>query len=167
VSTGDASYASALEGKVSGKGRRFLIVASRFNSHVTEPLLESAIACLDEHGAARASIEVVRVPGAWEIPQAIAWRLDRVAQPGVSAVIAIGCLIRGETYHFEAIADEVARGLGAVARSSGTPVIFGVLTTENETQALERADPARGNKGREAALAALEMAALYAGRLVT
>jgi 6,7-dimethyl-8-ribityllumazine synthase len=161
VSTGDASYASALEGKVSGKGRRFAIVVSRFNSQVTEPLLESAVACLVEHGTARAAIEVVRVPGAWEIPQALARRLDQVAKREISAAIALGCLIRGETAHFDVIAAEVARALSDTARASGKPVIFGVLTTENEAQALERADPARGNKGREAALAALEMAALY------
>jgi 6,7-dimethyl-8-ribityllumazine synthase len=158
VSTGDASYASALEGRFSGVGRRFAIVVSRFNAHVTEPLLENAIAGLVEHGAARESIDVFQVPGAWEIPQVVGWVTHR---PRHSAVIALGCLIRGETAHFEVIADEVARGLGEAARKSGMPVIFGVLTTENEAQAIERADPARGNKGREAALAALEMAELY------
>ena len=86
----------------------------------------------------------------------------RARQPGTDAVIALGCLIRGETAHFDVITDEVGRGLGAAARDTGKPVIFGVLTTENEAQALERADPERGNKGREAALAALEMAALHA-----
>jgi 6,7-dimethyl-8-ribityllumazine synthase len=159
VSTGDASYGSALEGKVSGVGGRFAIVVSRFNAQVTEPLLENAIACLVEHGAARESIEVFRVPGAWEIPQMVGW-LGR--RPRHTAVLALGCLIRGETAHFDVIAAEVARGLAEVARGSGVPVIFGVLTTETEAQALERADPARGNKGREAALAALEMGELYA-----
>jgi len=158
VSTGDASYASTLEGKVSGVGHRFAVVVSRFNAHVTEPLLESAIACLVEHGAARESIDVFRVPGAWEIPQVVGWV---TLPPRHTAVIALGCLIRGETAHFEVIAAEVARGLAEAARESGVPVIFGVLTTENEAQAAERADPARGDKGREAALAALEMAELY------
>ena len=158
MSTGDASYADALQGKVSGVGRRFVLVVSRFNAQVTEPLLESALACLVEHGTPRDSIEVVRVPGAWEVPQAVAWAAE---QPTNDAVIALGCLIRGETAHFDVIADEVGRGLGAAARASGKPVIFGVLTTETEAQALERADPARGDKGREAALAALEMAALH------
>jgi 6,7-dimethyl-8-ribityllumazine synthase len=159
MSTGDASYAAALQGKVSGIGRRFVLVVSRFNPHVTEPLLEGALACLVEHGTPRASIEVVRVPGAWEIPQAVSWAAN---QSGNDAVIALGCLIRGETAHFDVIAAEVGRGLGAAARGTGKPVIFGVLTTEDEAQALERADPERGNKGREAALAALEMAALHA-----
>jgi 6,7-dimethyl-8-ribityllumazine synthase len=157
VSTGDASYASALEGKVSGAKQGFAIVVSRFNAHVTEQLLASAVAGLVEHGTARERITVHRVPGAWEIPQAVAWAAARQAN---DAVIALGCLIRGETAHFQVIADEVARGLGAAARSTGKPVIFGVLTTETEAQALERADAARGNKGREAALAALEMVAL-------
>ena len=102
---------------------------------------------------------MVRVPGAWEVPQAVAWAAQH---PANDAVIALGCLIRGETAHFDVIADEVGRGLGAAARGSGKPVVFGVLTTETEAQALERADPARGDKGREAALAALEMAALHA-----
>ena len=114
---------------------------------------------LEEMIAPRDAIEVVRVPGAWEIPQAVAWAAH---QPGTDAIIALGCLIRGETAHFDVIADEVGRGLGAAARRSGTPVILGVLTTETEAQALERADPVRGDKGREAALAALEMAALHA-----
>jgi len=158
LSTGDASYASALEGKVSGADRRFAIVASRFNSQVTELLLESAVACLVEHGTSRDAIDVFRVPGAWELPQVVGW-LTR--PPRHSAIIALGCLIRGETAHFDLIAAETARGLAAAARASRMPVVFGVLTTESEAQALERADPACGNKGREAALAALEMAELH------
>jgi 6,7-dimethyl-8-ribityllumazine synthase len=159
MSTGDASYAAALEGRLSGAKLRFALVVSRFNAHVTERLLEGALAGLVEHGTPRDQITVHRVPGAWEIPQAVAWAAD---QEATDAVIALGCLIRGETAHFQVIADEVARGLGAAARRSGKPVVFGVLTTETEAQALERADPARGDKGREAALAALEMATLRA-----
>ena len=158
MSTGDASYTSALEGKVSGADRRFAIVASRFNSQVTELLLESAVAYLVEHGTSRDAIDVFRVPGAWELPQAVGWL---TCPPRHSAIIALGCLIRGETAHFDLIAAETARGLAAAARASRMPVVFGVLTTESEAQALERADPARGNKGREAALAALEMAELH------
>ena len=161
MSTGDRSYAAELSGRVSGAGRRFAVVVSRFNAHVTEPLLTNAVACLTEHGAAADAVEVHRVPGAWELPQTC----GRLAQQGRHhALIALGCLIRGDTAHFDVIAHEVARGLGAVSLESGIPVIFGVLTTETDKQALERADPKRGNKGREVALAALEMAELF-GRL--
>ena len=134
------------------------MVVARFNGHVTEPLREAAERCLIEHGAAAEHVEVYRVPGAWEIPQACAWLAHKRRH---DALIALGCLIRGETAHFEVIAHEVARGLGAVTRDPGVPVIFGVLTTETDEQALERADPKRGDKGREAALAALEMAEMY------
>lgn len=158
MSTGDRSYAAELEGRVSGADRRFAVVASRFNAHVTAPLQESAVRCLVEHGAAPEHVETHWVPGAWELPQACGWLAHKRRH---DAVIALGCLIRGETAHFDLIASEVARGLGAVTRDTGVPVVFGVLTTENEEQALARADPQRGDKGREAALAALEMADLY------
>ena len=157
MNTGDASYASALEGRVSGAGRRFAIVVSRFNADVTEALLGGALTCLLEHGVAPDAVEVVRVPGAWELPQAVNWLAERDAH---AAILALGCLIRGRTVHFELIAAEVARGLADAARASGLPVAFGVLTTDNREQAMERADPERGNKGRETALAALEMAEL-------
>jgi 6,7-dimethyl-8-ribityllumazine synthase len=158
VSTGDRSYAAALAGRVSGTGRRFAVVTSRFNGHVTEPLQEAAMRCLLEHGAAADDVETHWVPGAWELPQACIWLAQKRRH---DALIAIGCLIRGETAHFELIAQEVARGLGAITRETGVPIVFGVLTTETDEQARERADPARGDKGREAALAALEMADLY------
>lgn len=161
MSTGDASYAAALQGRVSGAGRRFALVASRFNAHVTEPLLDDALACLGEHGVSRDAVEVVRVPGAWELPQAVGWLLEH---PRHDAIVALGCLIRGETAHFDLIATEVARGLADLSLASRVPVVFGVLTTETDAQAAERADPGRGAKGREAALAALEMAELH-GRL--
>ena len=157
MSTGDASYASALEGRVSGAGRRFAIVVSRFNAHVTEALLDGAVSCLLEHGVARDAVEVVRVPGAWELPQAVGWLSKKRDH---AAILALGCLIRGQTAHFDLIAAEVARGLADAARVSGLPVAFGVLTTESGKQAMERADLERGNKGRETALAALEMAEL-------
>ena len=159
MSTGDRSYAGDLAGRVSGKNRRFAVVVARFNGHVTEPLQESAVRCLLEHGASAEHVEVHRVPGAWEIPQACSWLAHKRRH---DAVLALGCLIRGETAHFDVIAAEVARGLGAVTQETGVPVVFGVLTTETEEQALERADPKRGDKGREAALAALEMAEMYA-----
>lgn len=152
----DASYASALAGRVSGVGRRFAVVASRFNGHVTEVLLQRAVATLREHGAG--TVDVHRVPGAWELPQACA-RLAR--RSGHDALLALGCLVRGETPHFDVIAAETARGLGRVALDHDLPVVFGVLTTETDAQAVERADPDRGDKGREVALAALEMAELF------
>ena len=158
MSTSDGSYAAALDGRVSGAGRRVAVVVARFNARITDFLLEGAVSCLVEHGVDRESVEIYRVPGAWELPQAVA----RLARPELcDAIVALGCVIRGETAHFDLIATEVSRGLASVARTGGTPVAFGVLTTETEEQALERADPSRGNKGREAALAALEMAELY------
>ena len=157
MSTGDASYAPALEGHVSGAGRRFAVVVSRFNARVTETLLHGAMSGLLEHGVARDTVDVFWVPGAWELPQAVGWLANRGDH---AAILALGCLIRGHTAHFELIAAEVARGLADAARVSGLPVAFGVLTTENREQAMERADPERGNKGRETALAALEMAEL-------
>jgi 6,7-dimethyl-8-ribityllumazine synthase len=161
VTSGDGSYAAVLDGRVSGVGRRFGVVVSRFNAHVTEVLLQSTVKCLTEQGAATDAVEVYRVPGAWELPQ----MCGRLALAGRhDALLALGCLIRGETAHFDLIAGEVARGLGAVALETGVPVVFGVLATETEAEAIERADPARGKKGREAALAALAMAELY-GRL--
>ena len=161
MSSGDGSYAAALSGRVSGAGRRFGVVVSRFHAPITEVLLQSAVQCLTEQGTSTEAIEVHRVPGAWELPQACR-RLARAGRH--DALLALGCVIRGETAHFDLIAGEVARGLGVVALEAGIPVVFGVLTTETEAQAVERADPERGGKGREAALAALEMAELY-GRL--
>lgn len=156
MSTGDASYTAALEGRVSGVGRRFAVVASRFNAHVTDVLLERAVATLREHGAG--TVDVFRVPGAWELPQACA----RLARNGDhDAVLAVGCLVRGDTPHFDVIAAETARGLGQTALDHDLPVLFGVLTTETDAQAVERADPERGDKGREVALAMLEMADLF------
>ncbi len=154
---------SAAEEKVSvgpssGSGRRFLVLVSRFNQEVTGLLLDSARACLMEHGTDARDVVVHHVPGAWELPQAalrggVAGRYD--------AVLALGCVIRGETAHFEYISAETARGLGAAARQCGIPVTFGVLTTDTHEQAIERARPGGGQKGREAALAALEMVELF------
>ncbi len=158
MSTGDHSYADALAGKISGADLHFGVVVSRFNAHVTEPLLESVLRCLHEHGAGKDAIDIHRVPGAWELPQACGWLARRHRH---DALLALGCLIRGETAHFDLIATEVASGLGAITRETGVPIAFGVLTTETEAQALERAHPERGDKGRETALAALEMANLY------
>jgi 6,7-dimethyl-8-ribityllumazine synthase len=158
VSTGKRSYAASSEPVPSGRGRRFAILVSRFNAHVTDQLLERARATLLENGVIEEDVVVFHVPGAWELPQA-ALRIARTG--GFQAILAIGCVIRGETAHFEFIAGEAARGLADAGYLSGVPVIFGVLSTETEAQALERADAARGDKGREAALAALEMAHLF------
>lgn len=144
----------ALREDLLAPGRRFALLVSRFNEEVTEEMLEGARACLLQHEVAEADVEVFRVPGAWELPQAAQVAVDAGAH---DAVIALGCVIRGETPHFDFVAGEAARGLGEVARSGTIPVAFGVLTTETVEQARERADRQRGDKGREAALAALEM----------
>ena len=144
-----------------GAGRRFCQVVSRFNQPVTDRLVEAARETLLAHGAAPADIEVHRVPGAFELPLAVRWVLER---GGVDAVVALGCVIRGETPHFEFVSLGATVGLEAVARASGVPVSFGVLTTDDGSQARARAGGAKGNKGEEAARAVLEMCEL-AGRL--
>ena len=161
--SGSGSYADALEGRLEGlgtepgRGRRFAVLVARFHGPVTELLLRRVRETLLEHGVREGDVEIHRVPGAWELPQAaaVAARTERF-----DAVVALGCVIRGETPHFDYIAGEAARGLGRVATETGVPVIFGVLTTETEAQAVERADPDGQDKGREAALGALEMAIL-------
>ncbi|MBM4358527.1 MAG: 6,7-dimethyl-8-ribityllumazine synthase [Deltaproteobacteria bacterium] len=138
-------------------GARFAIVASRFNDFIVGRLVEGAIDALVRHGAERSAITVVRVPGAWEIPLAV----KRVLAAGnVDAVIALGALIRGATAHFDAIMAEVTKGLGALGLEQGVPVSFGVLTTDTIEQAVERAGSKAGNKGAEAAVAAIEMVSL-------
>ena len=137
---------------------RIAIVVSRFNDFVTERLLEGATAALSEDGLGADAVDVVRVPGAFEIPMAA----QRVAETGrVAAVICLGCLIRGATPHFEYIASACAHGITAAAASTGVPMTFGVLTANSAEEALERAAPGPANKGREAADAALEMARLF------
>ena len=138
---------------------RVAIVVSRFNDFVTDRLLEGAQAALRDAGIADTNVDVLRVPGAFEIPMAA----QRVAESGkVSAVICLGCLIRGATPHFEYIASACAHGITAAAASTGVPMSFGVLTTNSVEEALERAAAGPSNKGREAAEAALEMARLFA-----
>ena len=137
---------------------RIAIVVSRFNDFVTERLLSGAQAVLAEHGIG--DITVVRVPGAFEIPIAA----QRMAETGkVAAVVCLGCLIRGATPHFEFIALACAHGITAAAAATGVPMAFGVLTTNSVEEALERAADNDANKGREAALAALEMARIFEG----
>jgi len=148
-------------GQLDGSGRRFAIVVSRFNSRVTQQLLQGARDCLVRHAVEEDHIDVYHVPGAWELPQTARRVLDA---GGHAALIALGCVIRGATPHFEYVAGEAAGGLGALARESEVPVVFGVLTTDTLEQALERAGTKAGNKGWDAALGALELADLF-GRI--
>lgn len=140
-----------------GRGRRLAVAVSRFNREVTELMWTGCRQALDEYGVA--DLTLVRVPGAFELPLVCRWL---AASGRFDAVIALGAVVRGETAHFDFISAECTRGLGQVALDSSIPVAFGVLTPENAAQAVERAHPERKNKGREAALAALEMMALRA-----
>ena len=147
----------ALEGDLSAAGMKVAVVVARWNALVTERLLEGALDALLRSGAARKDIDVVRVPGAWEIPAAA----RTVANQGkVDAIVTLGCLLRGETAHYEAIYNEVARGIGQSQQETGIPHSFGVLTCETLEQALNRAGIKAGNKGFEAAAAAIEMVSL-------
>jgi 6,7-dimethyl-8-ribityllumazine synthase len=147
----------ALEGDLSAQGMRFAIVVARWNAVITERLLEGALDALMRSGAERGDIQVLRVPGAWEIPSAA----RAIANTGLAdAVITLGCLLRGETAHYEAIYNEVARGIGQSQQETGIPHSFGVLTCETLEQALNRAGIKAGNKGFEAAAAAIEMVSL-------
>jgi 6,7-dimethyl-8-ribityllumazine synthase len=146
-----------LEGHLDAQGLRFAIVVSRFNEALTTRLESGAVDCLQRHGAEDEQITIVRVPGAWEIPQ-VAARL--AADGGFDAVINVGALVRGSTAHFDLLAAEVAKGVAQVAMSSGVPMTFGIITADTLEQAVERAGTKMGNKGWEAALAAIEMARL-------
>ena len=144
-----------IEGVLDARGVRFAIVLGRFNSLIGERLLEGAIDCLERHGAEADAVTVVRVPGAFEIPL-VAARL--AAHEKYDAVICLGAVIRGSTPHFEYVANEAAKGIAQAAMNSGKPVIFGVLTCDTIEQALERAGTKAGNKGWDAAMAAIETA---------
>lgn len=147
----------AVEGDLSAQGMKFAIVVARWNAVITERLLEGALDALLRSGAARGDIQVVRVPGAWEIPAAA----RTIANQGkVDAIVTLGCLLRGETAHYEAIYNEVSRGIGQSQQETGVPHSFGVLTCETLEQALNRAGIKAGNKGFEAAAAAVEMVSL-------
>jgi 6,7-dimethyl-8-ribityllumazine synthase len=147
----------AVEGDLSAEGMKFAIIVARWNAVITERLLDAALDALLRSGAQLADIQVVRVPGAWEIPAA-ARTLANLGQ--VDAIITLGCLLRGETAHYEAIYNEVARGIGQSQQETGIPHTFGVLTCETLEQALNRAGIKAGNKGFEAATAAIEMVSL-------
>jgi 6,7-dimethyl-8-ribityllumazine synthase len=137
---------------------RIAIVVSRFNDFVTERLLAGAQDALRAQGIADDDVELLRVPGAFEVPMAA----QRIAETGrVSAVVCLGCLIKGATPHFEYIASACAHGITAAAAATGIPMTFGVLTTNSVEEALERAAPGEANKGRESALAAVDMARLF------
>lgn len=145
------------EGHLVAHELRFGVVVSRWNSFITEKMLEGALDTLRRHGASQESITVARVPGTWELPVAAR---QMAASGKYDAIIAIGCLIRGATPHFDYLAKEVTSGLGRIATETGLPVTYGVITVENLEQAVERAGTKAGNKGSEAAAAAIEMANL-------
>jgi len=150
-------HEDAIEGGLHAQGMRFAIVVSRWNSFITERLLQGALDALRRTGCRREDVTVVRVPGSFEIPS----QSRTLAQTGkFDAIITLGCLIRGETTHYEHIATEVTRGIGQSAQETGTPHTYGVLTCENLEQALDRAGLKAGNKGFEAAMSAVEMVSL-------
>ncbi len=148
---------ASVEGELDASGKRFAVVVSRFNSFITERLLASACDGLLRAGADKKDIDVVRVPGSFEIPSA-ARTLAETKRYG--AIICLGCLLRGDTAHYDVIVNEVARGIGQSAQETGVPHAFGVLTCDTLEQAIDRAGLKMGNKGFEAALAAVEMASL-------
>ena len=147
----------AIEGKLNAAGKRFAIVVSRFNAFITDRLLQSAFDGLVQCGVKEKDIKIVRVPGAFEIPSASRTLAETKKY---DAIVCIGCLLRGDTAHYDVIVNEVARGIGQSAQETGVPHAFGVLTCENLEQAIDRAGLKMGNKGFEAALAAVEMANL-------
>ncbi len=147
-----------IEAKLDAQGLRFALIVSRFNEALTSRLERGAVDCLLRHGADEERITICRVPGAWELPLLA----SRLATSGAfDAVVALGVLVRGGTPHFDLIAAEVAKGLAGVAIGSGVPVTFGVVTADTLEQAVERSGTKLGNKGWDAALAAVEMARLY------
>jgi len=145
---------NVLEGDLRANSARFAILVTRFNSFITESLLDGAIDSLKRHGVSDSQIDVVRVPGAFELPLVA----SKLADPDkYGAIIALGAVIRGGTPHFDYVAGECAKGLGQISMQKGIPISFGVLTTNSIEQAIERAGTKAGNKGEEAAMSALEM----------
>jgi 6,7-dimethyl-8-ribityllumazine synthase len=146
------------EGRIKAEGRRFAIIVSRFNDFISTKLVEGAVDALVRHGASEDQISLVKVPGAFEIPITA----KKAAGTGrFEAVICLGAVIRGATPHFDYVAAEVSKGIAAVSLETGIPVTFGVLTTDNLEQAIERAGSKAGNKGWDAAMAAMEMVDLF------
>jgi len=147
-----------INGNLQGSDKRFALVVGRFNSMISERLLEGALDCFERHGGQKDNLTIVRVPGSFEIPLAAL----KLAKSGkYDGVICLGAVIRGSTPHFDYVAAEAAKGVAQAAFSSGLPVIFGVLTTDSIEQAIERAGTKAGNKGWDAMLSALEMADLF------
>ncbi len=146
-----------IEGDTQARDLRFAIVASRFNEFIVASLIRGAVDVLERHGAKRDQVELVRVPGAFELPVVIR---KLIVQKRFDAIIALGAVIRGETPHFQYVAGECARGIAQLTLESGVPIAFGVLTTDTIEQAMERAGTKSDNKGAEAAVTALEMANL-------
>lgn len=149
--------ANIFEGNLQADGKKFAIVIARFNSFISDKLLEGALDTLKRSGAEETNIDIARVPGAFEIPL-IAKKFAESQK--YDAVICLGAVIRGATPHFEVVVNEVSKGSAQVGLETGVPVLFGVLTTENIEQAIERAGTKAGNKGSEVAVAAIEMANL-------
>jgi len=154
----DGNKPNVVEGSlVAPSGARFTIVASRFNDFIVDRLIAGATDALVRHGVEAGRITLVRVPGSWEIPIAC----SKVATKGkADAIIALGCVIRGATPHFDHIAGEVSKGVASVSLSTGVPIAFGVLTTDTIEQAVERAGSKMGNKGWDSAVSAIEMVSL-------
>ena len=149
---------NVIEGQLIAKGMRFAIIASRFNEFISSKLMEGAIDALSRHDAAKEDITVVWVPGAFEMPVVS----KKLALSGhYDAIICVGAVIRGATSHFDYVANEVSKGIASVSLDTGVPISFGVLTTDNIEQAIERAGTKAGNKGFESAMAAVEMVSLF------
>jgi len=148
----------SFEGDHNAEGLRFAVIASRFNDEIVDGLLRGALDCLIRHGAADDAVSVYRVPGAFEIPTLAAKLID---VDDVDAIITLGCLLRGDTPHFDFISAQVTNDLSRVATEAKFPIAFGVITCNTREQAIERSSPGSGNKGWEAALAAIEMANLW------
>jgi len=148
----------SFEGDHNAEGLRFAVIASRFNDEIVDGLLRGALDCLSRHGAADDAVSVYRVPGAFEIPTLAAKLID---VDDVDAIVTLGCLLRGDTPHFDFISAQVTNDLSRVATEAKFPIAFGVITCNTIEQAVERSSPGSGNKGWEAALAAIEMANLW------
>ena len=148
----------SFEGDHNAEGLRFAVIASRFNDEIVDGLLRGALDCLSRHGAADDAVSVYRVPGAFEIPTLAAKLIDF---GGIDAIVTLGCLLRGDTPHFDFISAQVTNDLSRVATEAKFPVAFGVITCNTLEQAVERSSSGSGNKGWEAALAAIEMANLW------
>lgn len=146
-----------IKGNYSGEGLKITIVISRFNEFISNQLIGGCLDTLKKTGVKDSDISVVWVPGAYEIPQV----LSKINSEGVDAIITLGAVIRGDTPHFDFIASEVAKGVASISMNKKMPIIFGVITADTVEQAIERSGTKQGNKGRDAALSALEMANIY------